>query len=74
MTGVLLILASLGWLLSVLGAVLNYRSATRLTDHANEGLFTLHQDERMGRISVLLIVGGATAGAVGTILAVLVTG
>ena len=74
MTAVLLVLAALGWLLSVLGAILDFRSATSLTEHEDDGLFTIHQDERMGRVALLMIVGGATAGALGTILAVVETG
>lgn len=73
MTAVLLILAALGWLSSVLGAVVDTRSRFRLVENPNSGMYVIEENLKMGTLALLMIVGGASFGAAGTILAVLVT-
>jgi len=67
----LLTLATVGWLTSVMGAMLQHLGAARLTKHPIDGTFTLSTSEGRSRWGLTMVVLGASAGAIGTILAVL---
>ena len=67
----LLILAATGWLASVLGAVLIHRGSAKLANNVEEGTFTIFTSEAHSRWGLTLVVAGASAGALGTILAVI---
>lgn len=68
---ILLVLGAIGWVTSVLGAVLGHRRAAKLTEHVDEGTFSISTSERHSRWGLTLVVVGASAGGIGTILAVL---
>lgn len=66
----LLILAAAGWLTSVLGAVLLHHGAASLSEDSDRGTFTISTSESHSRWGLTLVIVGASAGALGTILAV----
>lgn len=70
MTSILLVLASIGWLTTVLGAVLVHLGAAKLATHPDE-TWTISTSESRSRWGLTMIIVGASAGAGGTILAVL---
>jgi len=71
LNSILLILAALGWLTSVLGAVLLHLGAAKVAEQRAEGTFTISTTESRSRWGLTMVILGASAGAVGTILAVL---
>ena len=70
-TSILLTLAAVGWLTSVIGAVLQHLGSARLTTHPTDGSFTISTYEGRSRWGLTMIVLGASAGGAGTIVAVL---
>lgn len=70
-TSILLTLAAAGWLTSVIGAVLQHLGAAKLAVHPTNGTYTLSTSEARSRWGLTLIVLGASAGGVGTVVAVL---
>lgn len=66
----LLILAAAGWLTSVLGAILVHHGAAKLSEEPDPGTFSISTSERHSRWGLTLVILGASAGALGTILAV----
>lgn len=71
MTSTLLVLASVGWLTTVLGAALVHLGAAKLAVQPDEGTWKISTSESRSRWGLTMIIVGASAGAAGTILAVL---
>lgn len=71
MRNVLLILAALGWLTSVAGAVLQHRGALTMTE--DDDILHFNDGKRAAAAGLLFVVMGASVGALGTILGVLAT-
>lgn len=71
MRNVLLILAALGWLTSVAGALLQHRGAVTMRE--DDGIVHLNDEKRVAAAGLLLVVIGASVGAAGTILGVIAT-
>jgi len=67
----LLIFAAVGWLTSVIGAVLVHRGSAKLSENAEEGTFSIATSDSHSRWGLTLVILGSSAGAAGTILAVL---
>lgn len=61
----------MGWLTSVLGALLQHRGAAKLAVHPTDGSYTLSTSEGHSRWGLTLVVFGASAGGLGTIFAVI---
>lgn len=68
---ILLIFAALGWLTTIIGAVLQHRGAATLTEPNSQGVYTISTSEKQSRWGLTLAIMGASVGAAGTILAVL---
>ena len=68
---ILLILAAVGWLTSVMGAVLLHLGAAKVAEQPDTGTFSISTSEPHARWGLTMVILGASAGAVGTSLAVL---
>ena len=66
---ILLILAAVGWFTSVVGAVLQHRGSAKLS--VEGGNLAISTSESHSRWGLTLVILGSSAGAAGTIFAVL---
>ncbi len=71
LTSILLILAAAGWLISVVGAVLQHHGAAKLDARPVDGTFTISTSEAHARWGLSMVIVGASIGSAGTILGVL---